>query len=373
VKLTKRGKEFLGATVAGTIVATVIDVTIVLALCLSLVFAALVCEIILTSSSVRNLKIKPEFSHLNCFKGEVVACNLVIPSNRRRLVSISLAKLEPPRGIETEILTTDQNEIRLQFRPRFAGRFSGLSAKYELNDPLQLFSRTNEFTDSSFYVDCYPSSILKEVVSTPPLSVSLGELQGASQGAGSEFYAVDEYRGMTEKKNIFWKKVASMPDERLLVKMRVANIQKSISIGLINTSERGEGYFEWIDSMCEGVGYVGKAALQIGCDVEMKFDDGTQIVSVRATDLGELSEAIMEMSASRVSNFDNASLLLSQSDIYVTGFKELQDELVASAVARKPALLIEDPGVTPVKLSNLSIIYSPYENLGALVNRVAGI
>ena len=81
----------------------------------------------------------------------------------------------------------------------------------------------------------------------------------------------------------------------------------------------------------------------------------------------------MEMSTSHVSNLDNASSLLAGADICITGFKELQNELLASAVARKPALLIEDAGVTPNQISELSIIYSPYKNLSALVNRVAGI
>ncbi|MGA2874905.1 MAG: hypothetical protein ABSE82_05105 [Nitrososphaerales archaeon] len=373
MKLTKRGKEFLIATIAGTIVASVVDITIILALCLSLVFAAVLSEIMLIRSSSDNIGIERESSHVSCFKGEKISCKLIVHSGRRRFVKISLSKLVPPQGVDAEIAQIEQSNFNLQFKPRFSGRFFGLSALFELNDPLQLFKKTIEFNAADFYVDCYPDSILREIATTRPLSVSLGELQGSSHGAGSEFYAVDEYRGMTDSKNIFWNKVASMPDERLLVKMRVANIQKTISLALLNSSERGQDTFAWIDSVCEGVGSIGKATLQIGCNVEIRFDSMSQVTTRFATDLHELSEAIMEMSTSHLSNLDNASSLLAGADICITGFKELQNELLASVVARKPALLIEDTGVTPNQISELSIIYSPYKNLSALVNRVAGI
>ena len=135
-----------------------------------------------------------------------------------------------------------------------------------------------------------PPRFCREIATTRPLSVSLGELQGSSHGAGAEFFAVDEYRGMTDSKNIFWNKVASMPDERLFVKMRVANIQKTISFALLNSSERGQDAIAWIDSACEGAGSIGKATLQIGCNVEIRFDKGSQVTTLYATDLRELSE-----------------------------------------------------------------------------------
>lgn len=373
MKLTNRGNDILRATVAGSIIATVLDLRIVLVLCLSVVFIVLISEIILARSFTGNLRVEPEVPSVSCYKGEEAWCNLAIRNLKLRFVNVSVSKLVPPAGVETEIQESDKNLFRMRFKPNFSGRFSGVMAEFELNDPLQIFSKKIEFATRDFHVDCYPSSILKEVRSSVPLAVSLGEVQGVTHGAGSEFYAIDEYRGVTERKNIFWRRVASMPDERLLVKMRVANIQKSISIALLLSSERAQDRIKWIDSACEGVGAIGKAALQIGCEVEIKFDDGKEIISQCATDLRELSNAIMLMSTSHTSNLDNASLLLSESDICVTGYKELENELLASAVARKPALLIEDAGVSPSRLSELSMIYGPSQNLGSLVNRVVGI
>lgn len=373
MKLTNRGKEFLWATIAGSIVATVLDLRIVLALCLSLVFTALISEVILLKSSEENLKIEPERSHVSCFKGEDSFCNLLVRQGRRRFVNVSISKLIPPSGVDTESQTNNGQSFQLRFKPKYAGRFSGLSAQFALGDALQLFSKKIEFVAKDFYVDCYPSSILKDIRSVRPLSVSLGELQGVTHGAGSEFYAIDEYTGITEKKDIFWKRVASMPDERLLVKMRVANIQKSISVALVNSGERNERYFEWIDSVCEGVGSLGKAALQIGCDVELKFWDGTKVVVVHVSELAELSEGIMQMSTSHPSMIDSISELLTESDIFVTGFKEIQNEHLAAELAMKPTLLIEDVGVAPDNIGDLSIIYDPNQNLNALLNRVVGI
>jgi len=373
VKLTARGKDLLKAALAGTIAATVLDINVVLALCLSLVFAALISEFILARSSTDNIEVRPEKSHVSCFKGEEATARLVLKSKAGRFVSISLSKFVLPKGLKSEMENNDQETFGLRITPKYAGRFSGMSAQFELNDSLRLFKKTVEFAAADFTFDCYPSSILNESRTTRPVTLSIGEREARSQGVDMEFYSVDQYTGATEMKNIFWKKVASMPDERLLLKTRAANIQKSVSIALIRKSERGEDSLGWMDAACEGIAQIGKSILKMGCDVAVMFAVGEQVVTEGASDLGELSEAIMTMSTSGICDPDSASLLLSRADICVTGFKEVQDKTFTSTVARKPTLLIEDPGVTLSKVGELTVIYKPYQDMTRLVSRVAWI
>ena len=164
-----------------------------------------------------------------------------------------------------------------------------------------------------------------------------------------------------------------MPDERLLVKKRAVNLPKSINIALIHTEDRGEDSLKWMDSACEGVAGIGKIILKIGCDVEITYDAGGMVVSEIATDIGELAEVIMKMSTSTGSDLYKTSLLLPKADICITGFKELQNGQLASAIARKPTLLIVDSGVPLTELSDLAIIYEPNQDLTQLIRRVAGI
>ncbi len=371
MKLTKRGRDYLKACLASTLVATVLDTKIVLALCLALVFAALISGLILAGSSNRDIEIRPENERVSCYKGDEVRVTLVIKSQTRRFLSISLSSLHPPKGIEADVERANQDNFEVVVRPRFAGRFVGFSATFELNDPLRLYAKEIQFVAKTFVVDCYPASILREASRARPTPISLGEREGRTQGLGLEFYATDRYTSSVERKNIFWRKVASLSDERLMVITRTANIQKTIAISLIITTKR-EDHLEWIDSACEGVAIIGKTILEIGCEAKINFDYEGKIVSREIANLKELSETIMDMSIASPSYLENASSLLAKGDIYVVGFIELQNSLLASAVARKPALLIQDDGEIPSGISELTMIYKPFEDLGKLVGSVTG-
>lgn len=373
MKLTDGGKQFLKATLAGTIVATIVGINIVLAVCLSLVLVALISEIVLARYPASRVEIKPERQQISCFKEEDVRLRLSFQPVRSMLVNVSLSRLALSEGVDAKIEGTDPGEPSLTIKSKFAGRFSGLLAEFELSDPLQLFKKTVESKIQDFRLDCYPLSILKEIRTVSPVSISLGERETRSQGMGMEFHSVDEYHSSSEWKSIFWRKVASMPDEKLLVKKRTANVPKSVSIALIHTINRGKDSPGWMDSACEGVAAIGKTILQIGSDVEIRYDAGGRVVSDVATDIEELLEGLMKMSISQDSDLNGTSLLLTRSDICVTGFKELHNDQLASAIARKPALLIEDVGETAVEVGERAVVYHPHRDLTELVRKVTGI
>ncbi|MDA4111905.1 MAG: hypothetical protein OK439_05160, partial [Thaumarchaeota archaeon] len=66
------------------------------------------------------------------------------------------------------------------------------------------------------------------------------------------------------------------------------------------------------------------------------------------------------------------SEILYESDICVTGLKEIELDLLAVAAARKPCLLIKDKDTFPMTIGNLSVIFSGNEDVSELVNKVVG-
>ena len=369
MKLSQRGRDYLKAIVFGTIVASFLDVRVVLALCLSLAFAAGISQIILAVATTGGVKINLENSHLTCFKeGEVVE-NISIKYKTKRFVRVVISSVTGPNGVET-ISNRSSDSLSFTFKPKYSGRFQGLRITFDFADPLGLFRKRLELMRDDFTIDCYPASLLKQVRQSAPLALALGERAGRTHGSGQEFYSIDEYNSSVERKNIYWKKIASLPDERLLVKIRESNIPQSLSVGLLKIIDREQNELEWMDIACEGAAMLGTNIFSLGCDVELVYCFDSKIVNVVSSDLIEFRESLMQMSRSGKSNGDLTSEILNASDICITGMKELEDGLLALEVARKPTLLIKDLDVFPKTIGNLSIVYTGSEDVSRLVNTV---
>ncbi|MDG7000590.1 MAG: hypothetical protein JRN15_15960 [Nitrososphaerota archaeon] len=372
MKLTKRGKDFLAGILAGTIAASLLDIRVMLALCLTLVFCGIISMVILTRSSVEGAEIECTEPHVSCFKNQETKIAFRLISKRQRYTTVKISRLIPSRSIDTEIVSSDETMMSVSVTPRFAGRSSGLPVRFEIGDPLGFFSKQASFQLPNFIIDCIPSSILKEVKPIQTVYTSVGEREGRIQGLGLEFYSVDEYKGVSEAKDIFWKKVAAQPDERLLVKLHVKNTHKKILVSIFQTTLRENEHVEWMDSVCEGIALLGKAILQTGSDVELLFEHDGKVDSILISDLAQLSEGIMELSMSEISTLENAAMLIDKSDICVTGFKELQEISVAVAVAKKPALLIPDAWTSPSRVGEIVVIYDENQDCRELVSKVVG-
>jgi len=373
VKLTQRGKDYLKGSLYGAIVASIFDVRLILALCLSLFIAAGISEIILRTATTGNIQVDLSDPHLTCFKGNDATERITVNYKRKKFVRVEVSAIQVPDGIETVADKSVPEPLTFSFEPKYSGRFHGLTIKFEFLDPLGLFYKTKDLVREDFVIDCYPSSLLSEIKPSKPMTLALGERTGRTHGSGQEFYSIDEYNPSVERKNIFWKRIASLPDERLLIKVREANIPRSLTIGLIRTSDRGQEELRWMDLACEGAGVLGKNIFGLGCEVNLIFNSGNAVVRLEASDLPELSEAIMQMSLSEKTDIETTSEILSESDLYVTGLKELEVDLLALAVARKPSLLIEDRDTFPRTIGNLSVIYSGNQDVSGLINRVLGI
>jgi len=370
VKLTQRGRDYLKAVLFGTIIASLLDVRLVLALCLSLLVAAGISEIILASSRTGDIEVQLQEPHLTCFKDGQAIEDVTIKYKRRRFVRVAVSSIRGPKGVDTISHETSSDSPTFTFRPRYSGRFQGLYATFEFLDPLGLFRKTLQITREDFVIDCYPSSLLKQVRQMAPITLALGERTGRAHGSGQEFYSIDEYNSSVERKNIYWKKIASLPDERLLVKVREANIPQAMTIGLIKTFDRGEKELSWMDLACEGAAILGTTIFSLGCDVILAFSSAGRVTKLEASDALEFRECLMQMSRAETGTTELNSEILEESEVCITGFKELEDGLLAVEISRKSSLLIKDTNAYPDTVGPLAVVYTGDEDVSELVNRV---
>ena len=375
VKLTKRGADYLKACLVTATICSLLNVRMLVALSLAMMIAALISQVILVTASSKNISVELEKPHLSVFKGDSVIERVRIHSKRRRFVSLRIVSLKGPEGVGSTSTDITQDAIDFSFEPHYAGRFTGLSAVFELNDPLQLFSKKMEISRPDLTIDSLPRSLVADIRVARPMSITLGERTGRTHGAGQEFYALDDYKTSSEKRDIMWKAVARMPDDKLIVRIRESNIPKTLSVGLVRTVPRkaDEEGLRWMDLACEGAGTLGQIILLIGCDVELIYKGAEKAESAYASNLHELSSAIMEMSSSGGPAEEEEILsIVSDSDICITGMKELEDELFARLLFRKPSLLISESEVAPIAVGNLSIVFTGTEDVNRLVNSVVG-
>ncbi len=382
MRLTRRGGDYLKASAVTAIISTILDVRIAIALALAMVVAALTSQILLATSSRRNISMRMDNSHVTVFKEEQALGRLAITSRRRRFVSVEVSSVEGPEGIEVRVIERTPDYLTLSFVPRCSGRFQGLVATFVLKDPLQLFHKSIEFSKTDFIIDSLPRSLVTEIKVARPMSLTLGERAGRTRGSGQEFYAVDEYHPETEKKDILWKKVARLPGDQLVARIRESNIPKTLRIGVIKSprghtngaNNKGENQLLWMDIACEGAGALGKMLISIGCDVELVYavgtDNGVGILTSYALDLSELSTAIMEMSVCSLSDSTQAAEIILQSDISITGMKDLEHEPLAREVSKKPALLVEEAEASPYTVGEIAVIYSGTEDVSRLIYAV---
>jgi len=264
--------------------------------------------------------------------------------------------------------------MSFSFEPEYAGRFKGLTVNFELRDPLQLFHKTMQISRPDFIIDSLPKSLLADMRVARPMTLTLGERTGRTRGSGQEFYALDEYSNQVEKHDIMWKAVARMTDEnKFVVKVRESNIPKTLKIGIVKYAKRRfEEELRWTDIACEGAGLLGYVVLLIGCDVELIYGGGDHAAVSHAADISELSSSIMEMSVSGETSSEETYSIISESDICITGMKELEEQLFANAVSRMPSLLVSEPEADVRVIGDRSVVFTGTEDVNPLVNAVVG-
>ncbi len=355
------------AALITSLISTFLNIRITIALAFSMTLMILVSLVILIAGS-RRANISIEASHLRAFKFDRLELPLRMKSRSARWLQVRILRVKTMDGLgigETE----GPESMRLSLTPRFAGRFKGIGLTLEFGDPLRLFSRTAELSYDSPVIDVLPISLRLPAARISPRMLSTGEVPAGSPGQGQELYSVDAYHGTAETRDILWKRVARSPSQDFFVKVRESNLPETIRVSLVQTVDRGQDRFSWIDLACEGLGKVGNHLLEMGATLRISFSSGGQISTEEVAASDELVAAMMNFSISQP-EAGNARQLVLDSDLVIMGIKELENPEVAKLVARKPSLLIFEDAQPPTLLGARSLIFSGEENVAPLILRV---
>ena len=178
--------------------------------------------------------------------------------------------------------------------------------------------------------------------------------------------------------------MAESPDEALIARVREANVTDAVRVGVVRFAERtGDERAEWTDMLCEALGEVGREILETGATTILLYhsppgegvrDKGSSeeerlrgMTSIAAEDIDELADAVMSCSVASDSR-DVESVVL-DSDLVVTGLRELEDEGMATVIARKPLLLVYEKASPLPPFADRAVIWTGKEDLLPLIRK----
>jgi hypothetical protein len=348
-----------------------------LALGISLVAMAVLSVGIFEIVIKGGIEIVMESGHVTTTKGEEYETPLTIQYRGTGWIDTGLTTFKIEAGQQMQVETLSGGKMRLRFPGKYAGRVEGVKLGITLTDPLNLKDRPEEVIHRDFVLDTLPVSLFASAVPKQRRVYGFGEKPTGYSGAGQELYGLEEYNTETDTKNIIWKRVAKSPDESLIASVREAGVREVVTVGVVQFAERGEGRGAWIDQLCEALGQVGREVLAMGPNVTIHFNsarktEGKQgssgMAFLRATDLIKLTEAVMSCSAASPSQ--DVKEVVANSDLVVTGFKELEDGQMATLVARKPLLIIPEEASPPPPIAERAVIWSERQSLLPMIQRI---
>lgn len=351
-----------------------LDVRLMQLLGISLVTMAVISVAIYQLAVKRGSGVSIEGGHVKTFKGEEYETVIGIKSGGSGWIGSVPNSFTIDTGQFTKIEPLEDGKVRVRFLGKYAGRTDGIRVTLSLVDPLRLFTGTDEVVNTEFVLDTLPLSLLAPAVPRRIAVFGFGEKATGFPGPGQELYGLDEYQ-YGDTKDIIWKRVAKSPEERLVSRVREANVSDVVTVGVVRFAERSEGRAAWVDLLCEALGYIGKEAFEMGASLVVLYqtpqgeEGGSQSVTrARATDLDELAEVVMSCSVARGSREVDA--VVENSDFVITGLKELEDETMAAVVSRRPMLLLYEEASPRTTFPDRSAIYSGRENLLPLVRKM---
>ncbi len=365
------------------IAAQLINIRLMQVLGVSLVAMAVISVAIFEFVIKDGVRTTMESGHVVTQKGEEHDTVLSIESRGAGWIGTSF-KIETGQQMATEPIS--EGKVRIRFLGKYAGRMEGVKVEISLSDPLHLLKRTDTVVHREFVLDTLPQSLLASVMPVHRTIYGFGEAPTGFPGPGQELYGLDRYNPGMETKNIIWKRVAKSSDESLIASVRESSVRDVVRVGIVRFAERGDEREAWGDMLCEALGQIGKEAFEMGAGVQLvyfsppkgeapeerkKREDevfSPEIVHAKSAEVMDLAEALMACSVALPSR--EVEAVVADSDIIVTGLKELEDDQLAKVLAERPLLLIHEAAAPSSAFTEKSVIWTGNQNLFSMVRKV---
>jgi hypothetical protein len=365
------------------VAAQFLNVRMLQALGVSLVAMAVISVAIFEFVIKGGVKTVMERGHATITKGEGYETTMNVQLRGGGWVDTGHTTFEA--GQQMEVETLSGGKVRVRFLGRYAGRTEGVKFGITLHDPLNLESRLEEVVYGDFVLDTLPASLFASTVPRQRRVYGFGEQPTGYSGAGQELYGLEEYSTETDTKNVIWKRVAKSPDDSLIAGVREASVRDVVRVGVVQFADRGEARAAWIDQLCEALGQVGRQVLAMGPKVSVNFnsprktEEGSEgkesgrerlfgITSLRAADVIDLTEAVMSCSVASPSR--DIEEVVANSDLVVTGLKELEDPQMAILIAQKPLVVVPEASSASLRFTERAVIWSEKQNLLPMIQRI---
>jgi uncharacterized protein (DUF58 family) len=343
LKLTRRGKDYLQAVLLIVFILGVTGPSIALALAFAMSVMAAISGLVFWASSRRTTaSLAP--MRLRFFKQDSKTTLLSLLRVSPSWVRLESVSFSSHRGLTASLSekegTPTQREVVLT--ALLAGRLEGATVTFQLSDLLGMFLKTVSVRFEDFRVESLPLSLKAPLAPVIVSSLVAGEVPVGRGGFGQELYALGEYHSGVDARDIHWKRLARTTDDTIPVRVREANVPRSISIGIVIRRVQGAPLEQRMDLVSEALGRIGKELLSIGTSVEVSYlINEVDFFFGRATKMSELADLTVGL-WTRPPNRSTLETLVTSSDIAIIGTEEVADRTFVLRPRWMPTLVISE-------------------------------
>jgi uncharacterized protein (DUF58 family) len=291
----------------------------------------------------RRTRVAVSPTKLRVFKRETVTVSVDAGRWASRWVQITSVVLSERPGLTGEVSGLRSSGVELSLIPTLAGRSEGFEATVRASDPLGLFTKARTVS-LELVLEVLPLALKERPRQLVVPLLAYGEDPAGSSGSGQELYAVSEYQPGLDPRDIMWKRVAGMTDERLPVRVREANVRRAVSIGVRVGSRSEEERARRTDLVVEALGRVGMQLLGAGSVMEVTYPSPSAVRRVVVSSPRELADATtLPWVAGRGASWGPSLSELSFDLLIIGQYEATTPSVAALPRSRKLLVISEDP------------------------------
>jgi len=360
--LTKRGRDYLKASVIVIVITSVGGPSIAAALAFALsVTAAL--SLIAISLRLRSFTLTADPKYRRVFKRDTTSVVLRLTSAGSAYARVASLTLLAPYGMTGEVGTLRTGSAELSLQPRYSGVFDHILVTVQVTDALGIFEQKQVVT-LDLVVDSLPLALLAPAISPALLPLVQGESPTGARGFGQELYSVEPYEPGSDSKDVMWKRVARSETEALLVKAKEASVRSRVVIAVRLGADSPELRVVRRDLVTEALASIGREFIALGVVMTVVCSYGKITSSSSAASLAELADATMRIWAEEVYDA-RIEEVANGADVVMVGPEALAGPLPFD----RPVLLIDERGEAP---RGRAYVFTGAEDLTPLVEEVLG-
>ena len=291
-------------------------------------------SLLLLRRSQRAWRAEVEPTRLRMFKRTTRSALLRVGATGPRYARVYSVSVTGPFGVKIGHGELDEGKtggggrgaaatMELSFTPAYAGPFAGFRAVLGVADPLMLFTQSCEVR-LDLAVEALPTSLLLQDRQLAVSPVTSGEVPTGTRGYGQEHYDIEPYVPGSDANDLVWKRLARHGEDELLVRVREGSMKGDVSMVVALRANNSERRVVRGDLASEAIAQVGKRLTSLGVRVEVAYARQGRLVVRPASNLVELSEAIVESWRGDAVG-EELRRALSQADLGVYGPDEYEE------------------------------------------------